>query len=511
MLLNSKGVNTLICLKMLDITKEYPGVKALKGVQFKLRKGSVHALMGENGAGKSTLMKILCGVETPTEGKIILDGKEVVITDVKTGIDLGISMIHQELSPVLEMTVAENIFLGREITKGFPKRVDHKTMNQHAKTLLKTQVGIDLDPTRKMKQLSVAQMQMVEIVKAISQQANIIIMDEPTSSITELEVKKLFALIRKLTAEGRSIIYISHKMEEIFQISDEITVFRDGEYIGTDLSANLNDAKLIKMMVGRELNEIYPKEEIPLTDVILQTKNLSKAGKFQDISFSLKRGEILGFAGLVGAGRTELAEAIFGFCPADSGEILINDNLTIINSPADAIKHKIAFISEDRKQIGLNLIASIKDNITLANLEKYCAASIVINKRLERQITKEYSKKLNIKMTSIDMAVSKLSGGNQQKVILAKWISCNPDIIILDEPTRGIDIGAKAEIYKIMVELAKEGKAIIMITSELPEAIGMSDRIIVLANGKATGVFNRDEFDQEKILMCASGLRKEEI
>ncbi|ONI42815.1 D-xylose ABC transporter ATP-binding protein [Candidatus Epulonipiscium fishelsonii] len=496
---------------MKDITKEYPGVKALKGVQFKLKKGTVHALMGENGAGKSTLMKILCGMETPNSGQIILGGNEVSIPDVRTGIKNGISMIHQELSPVLEMSVAENIFLGREIIKKISRKVDHKSMNQQAQELLKEQVGIELNPALKMKNLSVAQMQMVEIVKAISQDANIIIMDEPTSSITENEVEKLFALIRKLTSQGKSIIYISHKMEEIFQISDEITVFRDGQYIGTDLSSNLDDRALIKMMVGRELNEIYPKEEVPITDILLETSSLSKEGKFKDISFSLRKGEILGFAGLVGAGRTELVEAIFGFKPADSGDILINNKKVNIKSPQDGIKNKIAFISEDRKQVGLNLIASIKDNITLANMKSYCIGGIAINHSCERRLSAEYAKKLNVKMSSIDMAVGKLSGGNQQKVILAKWISCDPDIIILDEPTRGIDVGAKAEIYKIMVELAREGKAIIMITSEMPEAIGMSDRIVVLSNGKMTGVFDRNEFDQEKIMLCASGVNKEEI
>jgi inositol transport system ATP-binding protein len=498
-----------ICLQMNDIVKTYPGVRALDGVNFTLRKGTVHSLMGENGAGKSTLVKILAGVDTADSGTITINGKVAAISNVKEAISHGVSMIHQELSSVLEMSIADNIFLGREEISGPLHVLNRRSMNNQSTELLK-QVGITLNPAINMKELSVAQMQMVEIVKAISQGADIIIMDEPTSAITETEVATLFSLIRKLTTQGKSIIYISHKMDEIFQISDEITVLRDGKYIGSDLAENLNDASLIKWMVGRELSEVYPKEDVKPGDTILEVSNLSKQGKFQNISFSLRRGEILGFAGLVGAGRTEVVEAIFGFKPADSGEIKINGEVVKIKSPADGIKNKIAFVSEDRKSVGLNLIATIKDNITLANLQTYCQAKTIINHAKERANAQKYADDFNVKTPSIDVEVASLSGGNQQKVVLAKWISCNPDIIIMDEPTRGIDVGAKAEIYKMMCELAKQGKAVIMVSSEMPEVLGMSDRVNVLAEGKLTGIFYRSEFDQEKIMASASGQLKGE-
>ncbi|MGF6990722.1 inositol transport system ATP-binding protein [Lachnospiraceae bacterium PF1-21] len=500
-----------VCLEMKQIKKSFGSVQALRGVDFKLRRGTVHALMGENGAGKSTLMKILAGVQGYDEGEIQINDKVVAIGSVRDAISAGVSMIHQELSPVLEMSIAENIFLGREKIKGRFPIVNSRFMNKEAAEMMKSQVGMDINPSTKMKELNVAQMQMVEIVKAISQGADIIIMDEPTSAITETEVEKLFTLIRELTEKGKSIIYISHKMDEIFQISDEITVLRDGELVGSDLAKNLDDAKLIKMMVGRELNEVYPKVKVEPGEVLLEVKNLGKTDKFRDISFKVRRGEIVGFAGLVGAGRTEVAEAIFGFKPADNGEICIKGKSVKIKSPADGIKEGIAFVSEDRKEVGLNLISSIKDNITLANLEKYCACNFIINNRVEKQKAQEYSKQFNVKAPSINTKVGQLSGGNQQKVILAKWVSCDPDIIIMDEPTRGIDVGAKSEIYRMMCELAKQGKCIIMISSEMPEVFGMSDRIYVLSHGRLKGVFDKSEFDQENIMACASGKSKEEL
>ncbi len=492
-------------LEMSGITKSYPGVKALQNVDFHLRKGTVHALMGENGAGKSTIMKVLAGITKANSGKIKIAGKEVIINEVRDSQNAGIAMIHQELSPIPEMTITENIYLGREITKKPFGIVQKQKLNALAEKMLK-RVGLLVDPTRKMKTLSVAQMQMVEIAKAISMDSNIIIMDEPTSTLTEVEVNTLFDLINKLKKQGKSIIYISHKMDEIFKIADEITVLRDGQLIGTDFAENLDVPSLIKMMVGRNLEDVYPKDMVPITEEILRVENLSKKGKFEKISFSLKRGEILGVAGLMGAGRTELAEAIFGFNPADNGQIIIKGQPVQIEKSADGIKNHIAFVTEDRKEIGLDLISSVKNNITLANLEKYCSAKFIINSKSEMKNAQKFSEMLNVKVPSISYEVGTLSGGNQQKVILAKCLSCEPEIIIMDEPTRGIDVGAKAEIYKLMCSLAREGKAIIMISSEMPEVLGMSDRIIVLAGGKLCGEFKRDEFDQEKIMFCASGL-----
>jgi len=492
-------------LEMFGITKSYPGVKALQNVDFHLRKGTVHALMGENGAGKSTIMKVLAGITKADSGEIKINGNVVVINEVRDSQKAGIAMIHQELSPIPEMTITDNIYLGREITKNPFGVVQKNKLNALAEEMLK-KVGLLVDPTRKMKTLSVAQMQMVEIAKAISMDSNIIIMDEPTSTLTEIEVEILFGLIKKLTEQGKSIIYISHKMGEIFRVANEITVLRDGQLIGNDLAENFDVASLIKMMVGRELKDVYPKEIVPITSEILRVENLSKKGKFEEISFSLKRGEILGVAGLVGAGRTELAEALFGFNPADKGRIIIDGKPVQIKKSADGIKNHIAFVTEDRKEIGLDLISSVKNNITLANLEKYCFAKFIINSHTETKNAQKFSEMLNIKVPSISYEVGTLSGGNQQKVILAKSLSCEPDIIIMDEPTRGIDVGAKAEIYKLMCRLASEGKAIIMISSEMPEVLGMSDRIIVIAGGKLCGEFTREDFDQEKVMFCASGL-----
>ena len=495
---------------MKKIVKTFGPVQALKGVDFTLRKGSVHALMGENGAGKSTLMKILAGMQSYDSGEICINGKAVTNSNVREAISAGVSMIHQELSPVLEMSIAENIFLGREEVEGWFSIVNSRSMNKQAAKMMKTQVGMEIDPTTKMKDLNVAQMQMVEIVKAISQGADIIIMDEPTSAITETEVERLFSLISELTKKGKSIIYISHKMDEIFQVADEITVFRDGTFVGSDMAANLNDAKLIKMMVGRELNEVYPKIDVKAGEVLLEVKKLTKRGYFENISFAVRRGEIVGLAGLVGAGRTEVAEAIFGFKPADQGEIWVKGQKVQIKTPLAALKSGIAFVSEDRKAVGLNLMSSIKDNITLANLQKYCFLNFIINQGEERKYAQKFSEQFHVKAPSIHTTVNQLSGGNQQKVVLAKWVSCDPDIIIMDEPTRGIDVGAKAEIYRMMCELAKKGKAIIMISSEMPEILGMSDCINVLSQGRLTGRFYKDEFNQESIMACASGQAKEE-
>lgn len=496
-------------LQMNNITKIFPGNKVLDNVTLKVKKGSVHTLMGENGAGKSTLMKILNGMYYPDDGEIILNGNKVVINNTKEALKNGISMIHQELNFIPEMTIAENMFIGREPTKYF-QIVNNKELKEQTIYYLNS-IGVNMNPNTKLSKLSVAEAQMVEIAKAVSYNSNIIIMDEPTSAITDRETEKLFILINDLKKKGKSIIYISHKMDEIFKISDYITVLRDGKHIETCPARELNNQKLISLMVGRELKDIFMRESTKAGDVALEVKNYSKEGKFENINFKVRKGEILGIAGLMGAGRTEIVEAIFGVNKADSGEILLNGKPVVINKSKDAIKLGLAFVSEDRKLKGLNLKFSVKENITLVNLKKYCVWDNIINISKEKEVAKDLVKTFNIKIHSLNQTVNNLSGGNQQKVVMAKWISGNPDVIILDEPTRGIDIGAKSEIYRIMSQLASEGKAIIMISSEMPEVIGMSDRVIVLHEGVITGEFRRDELNQEKIMVCAAGNKKEDV
>lgn len=493
-------------LQMNNICKAFSGVKALKGVSIQIKQGEVHALMGENGAGKSTLMKILTGIYQPDDGEILLKGKKVRFAEPLDAINAGISIVHQELNSILHMTIAENIFIGREPCKGFGI-VDRHEMRKKTIELFDL-VEMQIDPDRKMHELSVAEMQMVEIVKALSYNAEIIVMDEPTSAITDREVEKLFSIIRKLTAQGKAIIYISHKMDEIYTICDTITVMRDGAYIDTKPAKELDQKQLIAMMVGRNLEDMYLKEPTPIGERLLEVKNVTIAGKCKEINFHVKKGEILGIAGLMGAGRTELVEAIFGARRIDSGEIYIKDQKVQINSPGRAIAHRISLVPEDRKLFGLNLNFSVKENVTLASLQKYVRFGQVIKFKDERDVTDQQMKYLHIKAESRNTMVDTLSGGNQQKVVLAKWMLCDPDLLILDEPTRGIDVGAKSEIYKIINQLAHEGKAIIMVSSEMPELIGMSDRIIVLHEGTVTGEFNREEFNQESIMMCATGLDK---
>lgn len=495
-------------ISMVNINKSFSGVRVLKDVNLHLRPGTVNALMGENGAGKSTLMKILNGIYTMDSGEIFVDGEKVEINSVRDAIENGISMIPQEISAVEEMTVAQNIFLGREpVTKlGI---LDDRAMVKQTKKLLKD-MDVDLDAKAYMKDLSIAQIQMVEILKAVSYEAKVIIMDEPTSALAEHEVNVLFNIIEKLKKDNKSIIYISHKLEEIFRIAEDITILRDGEYIMTEETKNLDHDRLISAMVGRELKDIYPKDSKPMDEVKMKVRNLTKAGVFEDISFDLYKGEILGLAGLVGAGRSEVVEAIYGYNPYDSGTIEIDGKPVEINKPQDGINQNIALVSEDRKRVGLNLDGNIKENITLANLDEYCKFKTVLDDKKERKIARESIKKFNIKAKNEDVETIYLSGGNQQKVILAKCISCNPDILIMDEPTKGIDIGAKSEIYKLMNDFVKEGNSIIMVSSEMPEAIGMSDRLLVLHEGKIKGEYNRGEFDQEKIMASASGHGKED-
>ena len=487
---------------MRGIVKEFSGVRVLDGVSFQLSRGSVHALMGENGAGKSTLMKILCGIYPATEGEIFMDGKA---TEIHSPIDakrLGIAMIHQELSAFHELTVAANMFMNREY-KRFGL-LDEARMNRAAAEIL-ADLNINIDPRVKMRSLSVAEMQLVEIAKAVSTDAEIIIMDEPTSALTEAEVANLYDTVRDLKSRGKAIVYISHKIEEIFAIADEITVLRDGEFVSHDNIAAFDHDKLISLMVGRTLDQQFHKTKHDFGKVLLRVENLSRSGEFKDVSFEVHAGEVLGFAGLIGAGRTEVVETVFGLQRADGGEIYVEGERVSIRSPGDAIRYGLALVSEDRKNVGLNLVGSVKENITMANLEKYCKFG-VISSGSEKRACDDLIEMLSVKTHSRDTLVNALSGGNQQKVILARWMSTRPKILILDEPTKGIDVGAKAEIYRLIDEFAAEGGCVIMVSSEMPEILGMSDRIAVMHEGDLVAVFDRGEATQEKLLTAAAGL-----
>ena len=487
---------------MRGIVKEFSGVRVLDGVSFQLSRGSVHALMGENGAGKSTLMKILCGIYPATEGEIFMDGKA---TEIHSPIDakrLGIAMIHQELSAFHELTVAANMFMNREY-KRFGL-LDEARMNRAAAEIL-ADLNINIDPRVKMRSLSVAEMQLVEIAKAVSTDAEIIIMDEPTSALTEAEVANLYDTVRDLKSRGKAIVYISHKIEEIFAIADEITVLRDGEFVSHDKIAAFDHDKLISLMVGRTLDQQFHKTKHDFGKVLLRVENLSRSGEFKDVSFEVHAGEVLGFAGLIGAGRTEVVETVFGLQRADGGEIYVEGERVSIRSPGDAIRYGFALVSEDRKNVGLNLVGSVKENITMANLEKYCKFG-VISSGSEKRACDDLIEMLSVKTHSRDTLVNALSGGNQQKVILARWMSTRPKILILDEPTKGIDVGAKAEIYRLIDEFAAEGGCVIMVSSEMPEILGMSDRIAVMHEGDLVAVFDRGEATQEKLLTAAAGL-----
>jgi ABC-type sugar transport system ATPase subunit len=490
-------------LTMGDVTKSFSGNEVLHSVSFDLKAGEVHTLMGENGSGKSTLMKILMGIYRGDRGTIRLFGKEVVFSGPAQALEHGIAMIHQELSPVLDMEISENIFIGREIRDRSGFLVNIRETRRRAAELL-AQFGLDLDPTTKMRALSVGQCQLIEIIKAISCNAKIIIMDEPTSAITEKEAELLFEQIHRLRSQGSSIIYISHKMEEIFKISDRITVLRDGNYIGTRKAVELDTGELIKMMVGRELSDVFPKKNVPLGEVVLRVSGISLGNKVKQVGFEVRKGEILGIAGLVGAGRSELAESIFGLRRKDGGQVEIKGRPITIRRPGEAIKQNIALITEDRKMTGLNLRTSIGNNITIVSIKNLTKHGL-LNQRREQDCAASFVDKLRIKASGIGVQTLSLSGGNQQKVVIAKWLVGDPDIIIMDEPTRGIDVGAKRDIYLLMGDLAEKGKAIIMISSEMPELIGMCDRIIVLAEGNLTGEFERGQFSQEDIMWCAAG------
>ncbi|MDR1545214.1 MAG: sugar ABC transporter ATP-binding protein [Deltaproteobacteria bacterium] len=490
---------------MKGISKRFPGVTALDNVDFRLVPGRVHALMGENGAGKSTLMRILAGLDCPDEGEIFLDGQKMQrLESPRQAIELGIAMIHQELNPVLEMTVAENLFLGREFVR---RRlfVDSRAMRREAVKLL-DDLGVNLDPDRRMAELTVGQMQMVEIAKAVSYRANIIIMDEPTSAVTSKEVDRLFEIVGRLKGEGKCVIYITHKMDEVFAISDEITVFRDGRYIGTYDTGSINEMELIRLMVARDLNEMFPEKTHQLGDVRLKVDRLTRRGAFADVSFEVRAGEILGLAGLVGAGRTEVVEAIFGVTPPDSGQVLVDGVKLPCRSPRSAIASRLGLVTEDRKLSGLVLTMDVHDNIALPSLPKLSTPLGLLKLKQAAKETARFIEALRIKTFSPKELVRNLSGGNQQKVILAKWLATKPSVMIFDEPTRGIDVGAKSEIYKLVVDMAAEGVAVVLISSEMKEILGMCDRIVVMRQGAGVAVVERGQASQELLLLHATGL-----
>lgn len=482
--------------------KEFPGVVALDDVSFRLRPGTVHALMGENGAGKSTLMKIIAGIYHPDRGEVHLRGKPIKLKSPLDALENGIAMIHQELNLMPYMTVAENIWIRREPLNRFGL-VDHATMNRMTADLFR-RLNINIHPQVQVRDLSVANRQMVEIAKAVSYESDVLIMDEPTSALTEREVSHLFTIIRGLKAQGKGIIYITHKMNELFEIADEFSVFRDGRYIGTHLSSDVTRDDIIRMMVGREITQMFPKEEVPIGDVVLSVKNLTLEGVFRDVSFDIRAGEILGVAGLVGSGRSNVAEAIFGVTPASSGSIEIHGKPVTISSPNVAIRHRMALLTEDRKETGCLLILDILENMQIAVLQQdYVSRGFVAEKGITSACTL-MSETLRVKTPNLAQRIENLSGGNQQKVLIGRWLLTKPRILILDEPTRGIDVGAKAEIHRLVTELARDGVAVMMISSEMPEVLGMSDRILVMHEGHVTGILDRAEATQVKIMELAA-------
>ena len=487
-----------VILTMKGIDKSFPGVHALDHVDLELRRGEVHALMGENGAGKSTLMKVLTGIYTKDSGTITFEGKEVEFHNTHEAQEAGIVIVHQELNMVGDLTVAQNIFIGREFKKGF--MIDDRKMIAESRKLFE-ELHIEIDPRAKMSDLTVGKQQMCEIAKAISHKAKVIIFDEPSAALTEKEIEDLFVIIRDLRAQGLGIIYISHRMDEIKVITDRVTVMRDGSYVGTLITEECTKEDIINMMVGRVIYE-EPKtvSAVPAdAPVVLKVEHLNAGKMVQDVSFELHKGEILGFSGLMGAGRTETARALFGADPKQSGDIYINGEKVTINSPEDAVRHGIGYLSEDRKRFGIVVQKSLTENSTLATLEQYMSG-LFINKGAEKKISERYINELATKTPSTDELVVNLSGGNQQKVVIAKWLVRDCDILIFDEPTRGIDVGAKNEIYKLMNRLASEGKSIIMISSEMTEILRMSDRIVVMCEGKKTGEIRIEDATQEAIM-----------
>ncbi|HHU53962.1 MAG TPA: sugar ABC transporter ATP-binding protein [Clostridiaceae bacterium] len=483
-------------LELKGISKSFPGVKALDDVSMSVERGTIHGLVGENGAGKSTLIKILAGIYQSDEGKFFVEGEQCIFNSPYEARQKGISVVHQEIKLSETLSVAENMFLGNLMMKG--GLVDWKGMRSRAEEIV-DELGIDIDVNVDVSTLTVAKKQVVEIMHAINNNSKILIMDEPSAVLTDRELEVMFRLIKQLKENGITIIYISHRLNEVFELTDNVTVLRDGKHIGTLPTTELDQDKLISMMVGREMGHDYPKVEIEKGETILEVKNLNVKNVLNDISFSVQRGEIFGISGLVGAGRTELARAILGIDSIDSGEIYVKGKKVKYNNFSDAIKDGLGLIPEDRKLQGLIQIMSVKNNITLVNLDRITKGNVISNS-LERSLGSEFSEKLGVITPSLETEVQYLSGGNQQKVVIAKWLFREADILFLDEPTRGIDVGAKAEIYRLMTEMVKEGNTIVFISSEMPELLGMCDRIMVMHEGDKKGILSREEATQEKIM-----------
>ena len=489
-------------LELRGISKRFPGVVALDNVEFDLKAGEIHALVGENGAGKSTLLKITTGVHQLDEGSIFLGGEPVTFNNPLDAKKAGIAAIYQEHTCFPQLSISENVFMGHPLVSNRLQRIDWKGMHQRTKQLLQ-ELEINLDPKTTMNMLNVAERQLVEIAKALSLDSKILLMDEPTSSLTIQEAERLFAVIRRLRDDGVAIVFISHRLDEVFELSDRITVLRDGKYIGTKDPKEITTQEVIRWMVGRSMDELYPKKDVPIGGELLEVKNLARHGEFREISFTVREGEILGIAGLVGAGRTEMARAIFGITPLDQGEIWLNGERTKIKSPRDALRHGIAYLPEDRQDHGLVLAMDISQNTTISILDRFKYR--LLNKDQETEITEKYIELLSIRTSGCTQLARNLSGGNQQKVVLAKWMATEPRILILDEPTKGIDVQAKAAVHTLIGELAEQGLGIIIISSELPEVIGISDRILVMHEGRIAAEFKRDQATQEGILQAAIG------
>lgn len=490
-------------LKLKNITKKFTGTLALSEVDFDLYTGEIHALVGENGAGKSTLIKIITGIHQQDAGEIVLNGKAAAFPDARASYDHGIAAIYQEASLFQDLSIAENIYIGHQEVRPFTRSIKWGEMYKKAHNLIKS-LEVHLDPRALVKSLSIAEKQLVEIIKALSADAKILIMDEPTASLTREEIDYLFRIARKLRNEGTGIIFISHRLEEVFEIADRVTVIRDGKLVGTIDRDNLNVDELVKMMVGRNLQTLYPKEDVQIGEPVLKVERLSRAGEFNNVTFELKRGEILGFAGLVGAGRTEVASAIFGVEKPEGGKIYIEGREVKIENPGQALELGIAYLSESRGEFGLVLPLDITQNITIPILNRFARFGW-INRLKERETAQKFYDLLDIRASGLDQKVESLSGGNQQKVSIAKWLAANAKILILDEPTKGIDVGTKAAVHKLMGEIAKTGKAIVMISSEIPEIIGMSDRILVMHEGVLVREIKRSEATQERVLAAALG------
>ncbi len=493
-------------LHMQSISKSFPGVKALQDVTFELAKGEIHALVGENGAGKSTLMKILTGAYVGDSGEITLDGKPVVINSPGDAQALGISMIHQELSLIPYLTVGQNIYLGREPRGWLPGTIAWPTLYREAQALL-DRLNVDVDAKDLVEGLSIAQQQMVEVAKALSLNADIIAMDEPTSSLTDRETDVLFRVMGDLRDQGVALIFISHRLDEVFAITDRVTVLRDGQWIATLPTAELDEEKIVSMMVGRDLGELYPKKSGATQGDVLTVTDLADGDELRGVSFTLRRGEVLGIAGLVGAGRTALAETLFGVRRATAGEIRMDGKPVRIKSPGDAMKLGLGLVPEDRKQQGLFLNMAVRENVTMSAMHQVTRLGFVNAKQAD-SMAKTYVKRLDIRTPGITQRVGNLSGGNQQKVVIARWLTLQPKVLMLDEPTRGIDVGAKAEIHGLMDQLAQQGVGVLMISSELPEVLGVADRILVMHEGRITGEFSRDEATQDAIMRAATGMKK---